>query len=191
MMGNMNAHQIDHQSNESPRIYVASLADYNAGYLHGRWIDADQPLDDIQKEVAEMLAESREPCAEEWAIHDYEGFESVRLSEFADLEHVSKVACAITEHGPILAGLVDHFGGIRHVEEALRYLEDGYSGEFESLTEYAEQFIDDCYSDVLKDLPDFIRCHIDYEGIGRDMELSGDIFTIQQDGMVHVFQSHI
>ena len=25
-----------------PRIYVASLSDYNAGRLHGEWIDADQ-----------------------------------------------------------------------------------------------------------------------------------------------------
>ena len=40
--------------------------------------------------------------------------------------------------------------------------------------DYAEQFIDDCYSDSLKDLPEFIRFHIDYEGIGRDMELGGE-----------------
>ena len=51
----------------TPRIYVASLADYNAGRLHGRWIDADQPIEVIREEIAEMLTESKEPIAEEWA----------------------------------------------------------------------------------------------------------------------------
>jgi len=52
------------------RIYVASLSDYNAGRLHGAWIDATQDADEIEAEVQEMLAASPEPIAEEWAIHD-------------------------------------------------------------------------------------------------------------------------
>jgi len=48
---------------ETPRIYVASLADYNAGRLHGCWIDADQSADAIRDEIAQMLAESKEPIA--------------------------------------------------------------------------------------------------------------------------------
>ena len=57
---------------ESPRIYVASLSDYNAGRLHGRWIDATQSADTIREELSQMLAESQEPIAEEWAIHAYD-----------------------------------------------------------------------------------------------------------------------
>jgi len=53
----------------TPRIYVASLADYNAGRLHGRWIDADRPAEAIREQIAQMLAESKAPVAEEWAIH--------------------------------------------------------------------------------------------------------------------------
>jgi Antirestriction protein (ArdA) len=30
----------------APRIYVACLAAYNNGRLHGEWIDADQPADE-------------------------------------------------------------------------------------------------------------------------------------------------
>ena len=40
------------------RIYVACLAAYNSGHLHGQWIDADQSADDIQEEVNAMLASS-------------------------------------------------------------------------------------------------------------------------------------
>ena len=55
------------------KIYVADLAAYNNGILHGIWIDATDDLDDIQEQVNEMLASSPEEMAEEYAIHDYEG----------------------------------------------------------------------------------------------------------------------
>lgn len=53
---------------DSPRIYVACLAAYNSGCLHGRWIDATTP-DEIWEQVRAMLADSPVPDAEEWAIH--------------------------------------------------------------------------------------------------------------------------
>ena len=51
------------------RIYVACLASYNNGTLHGRWIDATQGEAHIWHETRAMLATSPEPDAEEWAIH--------------------------------------------------------------------------------------------------------------------------
>jgi hypothetical protein len=47
----------------TPRIYVASLSDYNAGRLLGRWIDADQPAEAIHEQIAQLLAESNQPIA--------------------------------------------------------------------------------------------------------------------------------
>ena len=41
-----------------PRIYVASLADYNEGRLHGAWIDAAQDEEELERCVKEMLARS-------------------------------------------------------------------------------------------------------------------------------------
>lgn len=189
----MNEQHSNHPTGKevTPRIYVASLADYNAGRLLGRWIDADQAAECIREQIAEMLAESRQLVAEEWAIHDYEGFGSLRLGEFEDLERVADAACVIAEHGPLFAALVNHFGGLEYNEQARQYLEDGYCGAFDSLADYAEQLIEDCYGSLLNDLPDFIRYHIDYERIGDDMELSGDIFTVELGGVVHVFHSCI
>ncbi|MBB4768631.1 antirestriction protein ArdA [Xanthomonas sp. LMG 8993] len=49
----------------NPRIYVACLASYNNGVLHGRWIDLYatdlDDLDDVQSEIAAMLRESPYP----------------------------------------------------------------------------------------------------------------------------------
>lgn len=179
------------EAHAAPRIYVASLADYNAGYLLGRWIDANQSADAIREEIAQLLAQSKQPIAEEWAIHDYDNFGSLRLSEFEDLEHVAEVARLMVEHGSLFAELVNHLGDVSNVEEARRYMEEAYRGAFDSLADYASDFVEDCYADVLKSLPDFIRYHIDYDGIGRDMELGGDIFTVASNGKLHVFDAQI
>ena len=70
-------------SDSSPRIYVACLAAYNNGFLHGAWIDADHDADQIRDEIVTMLARSPIAHAEEYATHDFEGFEGVTISEYA------------------------------------------------------------------------------------------------------------
>jgi antirestriction protein len=171
-----------------PRIYVASLSDYNAGKLHGRWIVATQSAEAIHAEVAAMLRESREPIAEEWAIHDYEGFHGLSLREFESLEYVAEAATLIKEHGPVFASLLDRSADIA---EAKRYMEEGYRGAFEKLEHYVQELVEDCYADLLKPLPDFILYNIDYAGIAHDFECGGDIFTIVCNHEVHVFDAHI
>src|SRR4051812_32211682 len=136
--------------NEKPRIYVASLADYNAGNLHGGWIDATQGADAIRKEIAEMLAASPEPDAEEYAIHDYDNFRGLRLSEFEDIDRVAEVAKLIAEHGPVFAGLVEHFGGLSNLDEAKRYMEDGYCGKYDDIGWYAAYLVNDLYHEVVE-----------------------------------------
>lgn len=69
--------------------------------MHGRWIDANQPADVIREDIAQMLAESKEPIAEEWAIHDYECFGDLGLSEYTGIDQVAEAAHQITEHGPV------------------------------------------------------------------------------------------
>jgi len=173
-----------------PRIYVASLSDYNAGLLHGKWIDADQDAEAIHAAIAAMLAGSKEPIAEEWAIHDYEGFGGLSLGEYESIETVAEVALLLAEHGGMFGALVEHFGGLSDLDEAKRCIESGYHGTFESIEDYVCDFVEDCYGDSLKGLPDFIRHHLDYEGMARDMEISGDIFTVEYQGEVHIFSSN-
>ncbi|MDT8398118.1 MAG: antirestriction protein ArdA [Pseudomonadales bacterium] len=42
------------------RIYVADLAAYNNGKLHGVWINACDDLDDMQDQINKMLSTSPE-----------------------------------------------------------------------------------------------------------------------------------
>ncbi len=178
-------------SANTPRIYLASLADYNAGRVHGRWIDANQDAEAIHEVIAALLAESREPVAEEWAILDYENFAGLSLSEFEDIEQVAHAGHLIAKHGEVFAALLKHLGGVEDAELGKRYIEEGYWGEYDNLEDFAIELIKDCYGDTLKLLPDFIRHRIDYEGIAQDMELNGDFFVVEVGHMKHVFLNHI
>ena len=178
----------DRRTGATPRIYVASLADYNAGRLLGKWIDADQDDEAIHAEIQAMLATSCEPVAEEWAIHDHEGFGPWSPREYEGIDTVATVARWIASVGEVFGGLLNHLGNL---DEAIKYMDEAYRGAWDSLLDYVENFVDDIYGHELKNLPEILRYHIDYEGIARDFELSGDIFTIELDRKVHVFDANI
>lgn len=165
----------------NPRIYVAGLAAYNSGYLHGEWIDADQEASEIYDAIAAMLKISPIADAEEWAIHDYEGFEGIRLSEYAGIDTVAPLAAFVAEHGRLGAELYNHFGSLEEAEVAL---EDQYAGEYASLADFAQELTEQSTT-----IPESLQYYIDYERMARDMEIS-DVFTIETaHDEVHVFWS--
>lgn len=171
------------QSDISPRIYVACLAAYNNGYLHGAWIDADQEVGAIRDEIAAMLARSPIEDAEEYAIHDYEGFEGVTIHEYAGIENVARMAAFIAEHGALGAGaLAELDEDIGQAETALR---ECYHGQFTSLADYMEELTSDCIT-----IPEVLRYYIDWKAMARDAELNGEFFTVETGyDEVHVFSS--
>jgi antirestriction protein len=182
----------EQQSKLSPRVYVASLSDYNAGRLHGAWINADQPADGLQVAVSEMLAASPEPIAEEWAIHDYEDFGSVRLSEYEDLVSVSRLGRGIAKHGRPFAAWAatrDSFDG-----EALDEFEEGYLGTYDSIEAYAEQLLDDVGATAeLSKVPEWLQPYLslDVAAFANDLVLGGDVRAVADDEGVHVFDGRM
>jgi antirestriction protein len=172
-----------------PKIYVASLSDYNDGRLYGIWIDADIGASGIGEQISEMLADSPNPGAEEWAIHDYEGFGPLSLSEFEDVNFVSRIASGIADHGEAFAHWVS-LTGVRGPDDLDRF-SDAYLGCFESVEAYAEQLLDDIgvidavERAVAESLAAYVK--VDVAGFARDMELSGEIATSAGSEGVHVF----
>lgn len=166
---------------DQPRIYVACLAAYNNGILHGAWIDAAQEPWAIYDEVQAMLAASPIAGAEEWAIHDYEYFGGARIEEYASFETVSELAVFIGEHGALGAALLDHFGG--DIDEAREAIDDHYHGCHASLADFVQKLTDETTT-----VPESLRYYIDYQAMARDAEISGDFFTIETAwNEVHVF----
>jgi len=162
------------------QIYVACLAAYNNGHLHGRWIDAKQEAWAIYGDIRDILNTSPIVDAEEWAIHDYEGFGGLSISEYEGIEDVAKFAAFIVEHGEMGAELVSHFGDI---EQARTALEENYHGSFESLADYVQDLTEDT-----SQIPEHLRFYIDWDAMARDAETSGDVFTVQTaHDEIHVF----
>jgi len=162
-----------------PKIYVACLAAYNNGYLHGEWINANQDVDDLYLEIKKILASSPVPDAEEWAIHDYEDFGSLQVSEYASLETISTLASFIAEHNELGAAVLTYAGG--DVGEAGRLLEEAYHGEFNSEEDFAMSFAEETMS-----VPENLSYYIDYEKMARDLFIN-DFFSIEVENRVHVF----
>jgi len=167
---------------EEVRVYVADLAAYNNGCLHGVWVDATQDLEGMQEQVAEMLKTS--PCdevAEEYAIHDYEGFGAYKVSEYEGLEGVRKVAGFLEEFGAIAGDVLAHFGN--DLDDARKALEENYCGCYSSIADYAEELTTDA-----SEVPRHLVSYIDYVSMARDMEINGNIFTVETGcEEVHVF----
>ncbi|MDT0499185.1 antirestriction protein ArdA [Algiphilus sp. W345] len=166
------------------RIYVACLAAYNNGILHGAWIDAYQDADAIRDAIAGMLKASPEPDAEEWAIHDYGGFEGLRLSEYEGIDEVADKAAFVAEHGSLGAEMVSYYGG--DLEEARKAIDEHYAGEFRSVAEFAAELTVDT-----TEIPEGLRFYVDYERMARDMEMGGDILAVATAfEEVHIFWRH-
>jgi antirestriction protein len=166
---------------EQPRIYVACLAAYNSGYLHGAWIDAAQDAWSIYDAVQAMLRTSPIAEAEEWAIHDYEGFGGARVEEYDSFEHVSAVASFIVEYGAVGAALLDHYSG--DLDEAREALSDRYMGEHPSLADYLQEVTEETTT-----IPHALRYYIDWQAMARDAEINGDLFAVSTGwNATHVF----
>jgi antirestriction protein len=115
----------------------------------------------------------------------YDGFGPIKIEEYDDLEEVAHIGELISGHGELFAELVNHFGR-KHVDDAVKALDEDYAGEYDSLADWAEQFAEDTGP------PDCgpYTGYIDWERYAKDAEMNGDIFTIESGGKVHVFHSH-
>ncbi len=169
----------------TPRIYVACLAAYNNGRLYGCWIDADQSVEEIWADVQAMLAESPEPGAEEWAIHDYEGFGLLHLSEWESFERVAAIAAGIEEHGSAFAAWLSYDDSREAAD--LEAFENAYRGEWGSMHEYAEQYADDTglYDAAEKCGSPYVT--VDVDALERDLDI--EMYTVESDHYtVYVFE---
>lgn len=167
-----------------PRIYVACLASYNNGILHGEWIDADLSEEKIYEEIQKILKSSPIEKAEEFAIHDYDNFWEAELGEYPGIEIVAKVGEFLAEHGRIGAKVIDYCG--HDLKQARGMIEDRYYGEYSSLEDYAREYIENCWN-----VPDHVEPYFDYERFGRDLELGGDVVTLRTGYQeVHIFSEY-
>lgn len=155
------------EMNDTPRIYVADLSAYNNGHLHGAWIDCDTDADEIMAEIKAMLAASPMPDAEEWAIHDYEGFHGITISEHESIDRVVELAQKLEEHGEAFAAFLDCYSF-----EDIDDFEDRYRGCYKSKEDFAEERYEEDGTIKRIEEAGLKSCYIDFEMVARDMFIS-------------------
>ncbi|ALA06812.1 anti-restriction protein [Mycobacterium phage Chadwick] len=177
------------------RIYVADLAAYNAGVLHGVWIDlGETDSEGMWTEVKDMLREGQKLYVsktlgvhEEWAIQDYEGFGELRIGEHEDLDIVKDLSDALERHGePFEAWISEIIGDIgcfADVSDAEQQFQDRFIGEI-SLGDYAYQYAEDVLG-----LEGTALDYFDYEKFGNDLKLSGDVSEVYYNGTDYLFRA--
>lgn len=177
-----------HRLQPCPRIWVGSLADYNAGRLHGAWIDAAQEAEELQAAIQGLLDASPTAGAEEWSIFDADDFGGVHLDELPNLWVMSEVARGIGEHGYAFAGWVAVAGAS---PERLARFESAYLGLWESAEDYAANLLEELgYTELLDTaLPAHVREYVqlDIVQFARDLERGGQIVTYPTLGRDRVY----
>lgn len=172
----------------SPRIYVASLSDYNAGRLHGVWIDAADDLDEIWSQINAMLAASPEPGAEEFAIHDHDGFYLVNVHEYESIENVHLLAEGIARHGNAFA-VWAWFNPSKDWPEQLPRFEERFIGDFKDYGEFGEWFLEEMVGIRLEDIPipDILSEYVLFgvDPFGRDM--AAGLLSQRVDDRIYLF----
>jgi antirestriction protein len=179
------------------RIYVADLAAYNNGVLHGEWIDAEQSTDDIAAEIAAMLAKSPIPGAEEYAIHDFEGFGSLKIDEYDSVDHVAVLAALYRDHGdPFAVWYLDNGSNFDRVDydELDDAFLSAFVGEYDDAADFAYRLYEDtgCVctaigsAEIDRKTANVIESYLDWEAIGRDLLMDG-YYSCEIDGKLYVF----
>lgn len=161
------------------RIYIACLASYNAGKLYGTWLDLEKLTDisEVQEAIQAMLDDSLKAGAEEWAVHDYDDIPS-SFGESPDIAEVLAYCAGVEEHGEAFRAYWEDY------ECTAEQFEDAYSGTYESPADYAQQE----YEDQGIEIPSELVCHVDWEGVARDLDC-GSVTFIEVGQECYVFHA--
>ena len=174
------------QEIDKPSIYVACLAAYNSGYLHGSWIVPSTDKEELQEQINKVIKSSPVSDAEEWAVHDYNNFPN--LGEYPALNSIVDVQEAMEAFEPsIVHGYIEN---IHHsnvdFSSLVGDIEEAFIGTYDSFREYADDTAEDT---MLLDCPDHIRNYFDYDAFARDLEY--DHWTAEAPGyQVHIFRNY-
>ena len=171
------------------KILITDLQAYNEGSLVGEWIELPLTAFELSQALSEVLSEgefvTKTDNHEEVFITDYEWDENEFFStvdEYENIYELNKKLQTIAEvesdkHKAIAFLLTQ--GLVRSVEDARDKADEVTIHENQSMSDLAYDLMQECYN--ADALPSIIANHIDYEGIGRDLEMDGNYFEIGSD----------
>jgi len=173
-----------------PRVYVADLAAYTYGRLHGVWLDATRDVEELWADIRAMLAASPSPGAEEVAIHDHENFVGYPLGEHEDLTFVVRLARGIAEHGQAFAAYADWN---RQGDPELEGFSEAHEGIYLTREAWAEEVANELFEwpRYREAIPEPLRGHVTLDLTSLALELEQYRHVVEGDEGVYVFNPDV
>lgn len=172
-------------STSTPQAWIGCLAAYNAGTLHGEWIDATD-VDTLEEGRKHVLSTSPVPGAEEAFVADYDGFGELAsaLGEYPDFEKVAEIGALIDEHD---GAFIAYAGNVGVEYATADGFQEAYAGEWSSEEEFAENLADDLGFEASYAWP--ANC-IDWTRAWNELRTGGDYYSVTDSaGTLHIFRS--
>jgi hypothetical protein len=166
-------------------IYITDLAAYNNSFLVGQSVSLPMDEDDLRAKIKEILLTGEEVCGdnehEEIFITDYE-CDFMKIDEYADpfqLNEIAEKVENLSEYELKAVKFLLNNYLVKDFNEALEKYEEVIIHEDVTMEDLAYEFVDKCYG--VDSLPAIIANNIDYEKIGREMEMDGNYYEVEGD----------
>jgi len=171
--------------------YFACLASYNAGRLHGAWVDLEvaTTAEEIQECIDWILVSSPEPGAEEWAMHDHAGLpDCLSRTEWPNLADLAAWAEALAELSRCewepFRFYCDDRGEVCSADD----FRDAYHGRWDDPADFAYQLAEDV--GVMPESSAWPLSCIDWDQAWRELQMGGDYSAVSAStGGVHVIRN--
>ena len=169
------------------RAWIGCLASYNAGTLHGQWVDLEGE-DELAEACEQILKTSPEGDAEELWVMDHEGLpidaecspaEALRYGLIVTQCELAGFSSELVAHALECLPEDEH-----HADTVTDWIQDRYAGTALTPEDWAEQFAED--TGQLPEGP--FANYIDWKAYARDLQLGGDVvFLPGGDGVLAVW----
>lgn len=171
------------------RVYITDLSAYNNGHLIGSYFELPMSVEDLSKGINDVLANGSKVCNdgihEEWFITDHEGF-PMSVGEYSDVFKLNEIAEKMEGLDDREIKIVEFLLGdniVKDIDEAIEHIEDIVLYEDTTMEDIAEEYVNNSID--IDSLPELVRYHIDYEGIGRDLRLNGNYYEDKENGDIY------
>lgn len=161
-------------------IYVACLASYNQGILHGIHITINGLTEnDITDQINEMINNSPAFMPEEYQIHDYEGTDL--LLDRWSWSDIFLLAEVIEETDlAVLTAVIDRLGE-HYLTQALEMINDGNIVVYESKDDMIDQWLES-----FDNIPEQLEYYIDRDAVYRTFYTEGCIAELSDGRIVEI-----
>lgn len=158
------------------QVYISNLGKYNEGELVGAWFQPPIDIEEMKEKIGLM------GDYEEYAIHDYEL--PFTIEEYTPISEINRL-CALVEElegtavykelsiiqSMWFSNLDDLFDNKDNII---------YYSDCESMSDVAAYYVEE--TGQLGEVPSNLQNYIDYQSLGRDMELEGN-FLVTSNGV--------